>query len=142
MHGQNRNFGYIPHLDGLRGISVIGILVFHLRPDWLPGGFLGVDIFFVISGFLITSLLVNELQLRRKIDFGEFYRRRFKRLFPSFILVILSTLLATYFLFDDLNFVLVAKTALFSFLGVSNIYFYETSSYFDLSSIEKPLLHI
>lgn len=142
MDRQNRNFGYKSHLDGIRAISVFGVLVFHLRPDWLPGGFLGVDIFFLISGFLITSLLFHEIQQHGRIDFRRFYRRRFKRLFPSFILVILITLIASYFLLDDLKFVLVAKTALFSLLGVSNIYFYQTSNYFDLSSIEKPLLHI
>jgi len=142
MESQQKNFAYKPHLDGLRAISVLAILTFHLRPDWLPGGFLGVDIFFVISGFLITSLLLHEIQQHGQIDFTRFYLRRFKRLFPSFILVILSTLLSAYFLFDELKFISVAKTALMSLLGVSNVYFYKTSSYFDLSSIEKPLLHI
>jgi len=142
MDGQKKEFVYIPHLDGLRAISVIAILVFHFRPDWLPGGFLGVDIFFIISGFLITSLLLDEIQNNGRINFSRFYARRFKRLFPSFILVILFTLFSAYVLFDQQKFVSVAKTALVSVFGVSNLYFYKTSSYFDLSSIEKPLLHI
>lgn len=142
MDGQKKEFAYIPHLDGLRAISVFAILTFHLRPDWLPGGFLGVDIFFIISGFLITSLLSNEIQNHGRIDFSRFYLRRFKRLFPSFILIILITLITSYFLFDQQKFVSVAKTALFSILGISNIYFYKTANYFDLASIEKPLLHI
>jgi peptidoglycan/LPS O-acetylase OafA/YrhL len=142
MDGQKRNFAYLPHLDGLRAVSVLAILAFHLRPDWLPGGFLGVDIFFIISGFLITSLLLDEVQNHGRIDFLRFYRRRFKRLFPSFILVILLTVISAYILFDQQKFISVAKTALFSIFGISNLYFYKTASYFDLSSIEKPLLHI
>jgi peptidoglycan/LPS O-acetylase OafA/YrhL len=69
MDGQKKVFTYIPHLDGLRAISVIAILAFHLRPDWLPGGFLGVDVFFIISGFLITSLLLDEIQNHGRINF-------------------------------------------------------------------------
>ena len=142
MDGQKKAFTYIPHLDGLRAISVLAILAFHLRPDWLPGGFLGVDVFFIISGFLITSLLIDEIQNRGRINFSQFYLRRFKRLFPSFILVILLTIISAYLLFDQQKFISVAKTALVSIFGISNLYFYKTSSYFDLSSIEKPLLHI
>jgi peptidoglycan/LPS O-acetylase OafA/YrhL len=142
MDGQKKALTYIPHLDGLRAISVLAILSFHLRPDWLPGGFLGVDVFFIISGFLITSLLIDEIQNRGRINFSQFYLRRFKRLFPSFILVILLTIISAYLLFDQQKFISVAKTALVSIFGISNLYFYKTSSYFDLSSIEKPLLHI
>ena len=142
MDGQKKAFTYIPHLDGLRAISVLAILAFHLRPDLLPGGFLGVDVFFIISGFLITSLLIDEIQNRGRINFSHFYLRRFKRLFPSFILVILLTIISAYLLFDQQKFISVAKTALVSIFGISNLYFYKTSSYFDLSSIEKPLLHI
>ncbi|CAN2228209.1 COG1835 Predicted acyltransferases [Candidatus Nanopelagicaceae bacterium] len=142
MDGQKKAFTYIPHLDGLRAISVLAILAFHLRQDWLPGGFLGVDVFFIISGFLITSLLIDEIQNRGRINFSHFYLRRFKRLFPSFILVILLTIISAYLFFDQQKFISVAKTALVSIFGISNLYFYKTSSYFDLSSIEKPLLHI
>ncbi|CAN1529461.1 COG1835 Predicted acyltransferases [Candidatus Nanopelagicaceae bacterium] len=142
MDGQKIAFTYIPHLDGLRAISVLAILAFHLRPDLLPGGFLGVDVFFIVSGFLITSLLIDEIQNGGRINFSHFYLRRFKRLFPSFILVILLTIISAYLLFDQQKFISVAKTALVSILGISNLYFYKTSSYFDLSSIEKPLLHI
>ncbi len=142
MDGQRKEFAYIPHLDGLRAVSVFAILAFHLRPDLLPGGFLGVDIFFIISGFIITSLLSNEIHTHGRIDFLRFYIRRFKRLFPSFILIILITLITSYFTFDQQKFVSVAKTALFSIFGISNIYYYKTANYFDLASIEKPLLHI
>jgi peptidoglycan/LPS O-acetylase OafA/YrhL len=142
MDGQKRNFTYLPHLDGLRAISVFAILIFHLRSDWLPGGFLGVDIFFIISGFLITSLLLDEVQNYGRINFSRFYLRRFKRLFPAFILVILLSLISAYALFDQLKFISVSKTAILSVFGISNLYFYKSANYFDLSSIEKPLLHI
>ena len=132
----------MPHLDGLRAVSVLAILMFHLRPDWLPGGFLGVDVFFIISGFLITSLILDEVQKHGRIDFSRFYIRRIKRLFPSFILVILLTIMSAYIFFDQQKFISVVKTAMVSIFGISNLYFYKTASYFDLSSIEKPLLHI
>jgi peptidoglycan/LPS O-acetylase OafA/YrhL len=142
MVEQKRTLAYIPHLDGLRAISVMAILVYHLMPNWLPGGFVGVDIFFIISGFLITSLLLDEIQNNGRINLPLFYMRRFKRLFPSFILVILIAVIAAYFLFDVNKFISLTKTALVSVFGVSNFYFYQTASYFDLNSIEKPFLHI
>jgi len=142
MDGQKRTFTYIPHLDGLRALSVFAILAFHLRPDLLPGGFLGVDIFFIISGFLITGLFLDEVQNYGRIDISRFYLRRFKRLFPSFVLVILASLIAAYAFLDQLKFISVAKTAIMGVFGVSNLYFFKTANYFDLNSIEKPLLHI
>ena len=142
MDGQKRTFTYIPHLDGLRALSVFAILAFHLRPDLLPGGFLGVDIFFIISGFLITGLFLDEVQNYGRIDISRFYLRRFKRLFPSFVLVILASLVAAYAFLDELKFISVAKTAIMGVFGLSNLYFFKTANYFDLSSIEKPLLHI
>lgn len=140
--GQKNTFSYLPHIDGLRAISILAILGFHLRPDLLPGGFIGVDIFFILSGFLITSLLLEELSNKGKINFKRFYLRRFKRLFPTYALVVLFTILYSFQAFDDQQVVRVAKSALASILGVSNMYFYKSAGYFDASSTEKPLLHI
>ena len=75
--------GYIHGLDGLRAIAVLLVLVYHLWPELLPGGFLGVDVFFVISGFLITGLLYRELAAHGRISFRDFYVRRIRRLFPA-----------------------------------------------------------
>lgn len=82
-------------LDGLRGLAVLAVLVFHLHPAWLPGGFLGVDVFFVISGFLITTLLLRERRWSGRIDLPGFWTRRARRLLPALlVLVPVSTLLA------------------------------------------------
>ena len=93
----NKKFEYRPHIDGLRAVSVLAILLFHINPRVLPGGYLGVDVFFVISGYLITSLLTVEYLNSKTINFRYFYSRRFRRLFPSFILIVFLTFLASIF---------------------------------------------
>jgi peptidoglycan/LPS O-acetylase OafA/YrhL len=81
----------MPGLDGVRAIAVMAVLVFHANPSRLPGGFLGVDVFFTLSGFLITSLLLAELDAAGGLDFGRFYQRRAKRLLPAMFLVLIAT---------------------------------------------------
>lgn len=83
--------GYLPALDGIRAIAVAAVLVFHSALDWLPGGFLGVDVFFVLSGFLITSLLLHEIETSGRIDFKAFYLRRSRRLLPALLAVLVVT---------------------------------------------------
>lgn len=80
--------GRIAGLDGLRALAVFAVLVFHLRPESLPGGFLGVDVFFVISGFLITTLLVRELRTKGRLDLRRFWVRRARRLIPALVVVV------------------------------------------------------
>ena len=75
-------------LDGLRAISVIAVMLFHLTPGAWPGGFIGVDVFFVISGFLITSLLLRERELTGRIALGAFWKRRARRLLPALAVVV------------------------------------------------------
>jgi peptidoglycan/LPS O-acetylase OafA/YrhL len=82
---------HMPGLDGVRAIAVTGVLVFHAKPEWLPGGFLGVDVFFALSGFLITSLLLAELGETGSVRFGRFYVRRARRLLPALFLVLIAT---------------------------------------------------
>jgi peptidoglycan/LPS O-acetylase OafA/YrhL len=81
-------FAYLPGLDGLRAVAVLGVIFFHLDLGWIPGGFLGVDVFFVLSGFLISSLLLEELDRSGRVDFGAFYLRRARRLLPALLLVL------------------------------------------------------
>lgn len=81
-----RHLAYRPEIDGLRALAIISVLIFHLNSNWLPGGFLGVDIFFVISGFLITKIITNEI-LDNRFSYKNFYNRRIKRIYPVFILV-------------------------------------------------------
>src|SRR4051812_49879537 len=79
---------YRPALDGVRGLAVAAVLVFHARPDWLPGGFLGVDAFFILSGYLITTLLLAEFVHSGRIDLAAFWARRARRLLPALLLVV------------------------------------------------------
>ena len=91
------HLAYRPGLDGLRALAVIGVFLYHARPHadgngWLPGGFLGVDMFFVLSGYLITSLLLVEWDARNRIDLRRFWARRARRLFPALVVVVLAAL--------------------------------------------------
>jgi len=83
--------GYQPSLDGIRAIAVVAVLIFHGSSLWLPGGFLGVDVFFVLSGFLITSILLREVETTGKLNFKQFYLRRARRLLPALFAVLIAT---------------------------------------------------
>src|SRR3954466_12539799 len=85
---------YRPALDGLRAVAVGGVIVYHLGYGWLPGGFLGVDLFFVLSGYLITGLLLDEHARCGRIDLAGFWARRVRRLMPALLLVILAAAIA------------------------------------------------
>jgi len=102
--GKGPQLAYRPGLDGLRAIAVAGVFVYHARIDWLPGGFLGVDLFFVLSGYLITSLLLVEWDARNRIDVRRFWWRRVRRLLPAlFVVVLASLVLAAIFARGDLG---------------------------------------
>ncbi len=92
----------LPGLDGLRAIAISGVLVFHLHAAWLPGGFLGVDVFFVVSGFLITTLLLRELDHTGRVNLGSFYLRRARRLLPALALTILGSVVVAALVERDL----------------------------------------
>jgi peptidoglycan/LPS O-acetylase OafA/YrhL len=97
------HIAYRPGLDGLRAIAVAAVFLYHARIDWLPGGFLGVDLFFVLSGYLITSLLLVEWEARNRIDLRRFWLRRARRLLPALVVVVLASLaLAAIFARQDL----------------------------------------
>lgn len=98
---RNPGWHYMPALDGIRAIAIIGVLIFHGNPDWLPGGYLGVDVFFVLSGFLISSIVLFEIERTGKLDFKRFYARRAKRLLPAlFVVLFASSILALFFAQD------------------------------------------
>src|ERR1700758_4823394 len=93
----------LPGLDGLRAIAVIAVIVYHLNSSWLPGGYLGVDVFFVISGYLITSLLLADYERPQDVALGRFLARRARRLLPAVgALLFAVTVLAALFARDAL----------------------------------------
>ena len=132
--------GYLRHIDGLRGVSVLLVVLYHAWPDTLPGGFIGVDVFFVISGFLITRLLLAE-QAAGTLWYGQFLMRRIRRLWPSFALVMAVTLLLGWVLLDTEELADLGRTAL-SAIGLgSNWYFALTTDYFNEGLARNLLLH-
>ena len=86
--------GYQPALDGLRAISVIAVILYHANVSWMPGGFLGVEVFFVVSGFLITSLMIEERAAQGRVDLRMFWIRRARRLLPALFVMLLAVAIA------------------------------------------------
>jgi len=132
---------YFSHIDGLRALAVMAVVLFHFDLAGFSGGYVGVDVFFVISGFLITRLILRELERNGRFSFSNFYLRRIRRLFPAlFATLLLSLLVAVVMLSPDRLFRFSASmlSAIFS---VSNIFFWSESGYFDTDAITKPLLH-
>ncbi len=131
---------YKPEIDGLRAIAVIGVILFHLGLPWPAGGFVGVDIFFVISGYLITGNIVRRLD-SGTFRLGEFYLGRMRRLLPALLATILVTAVAGASTLGPRDFSELGKSIAFATTYTSNIYFWQTSGYFDVDAIHKPLLH-
>lgn len=132
---------YRPEIDGLRALAVISVIIYHLFPHYLPGGFLGVDIFFVISGYLITKIITVEMS-QGNFSFQRFYQRRIKRIFPVFILV-----MALASLFGSLFFIrsegeLQRKGIELGILSFANFFLANRQGYWDLAANENPILHI
>lgn len=127
-------------IDLLRAVAVLAIILFHFDEQWLPGGFLGVDVFFVISGFLITSLLVREID-SRSFTFLGFYARRMRRIAPALLVTLLATSAAATILLPHHLLARLAHSQVFAAGYVSNIDFWQHAGYFDMSAAAKPLLH-
>ncbi|WP_051677312.1 acyltransferase family protein [Bradyrhizobium sp. URHD0069] len=131
---------YRPDIDGLRAVAVIAVLLFHLGFSKFAGGFVGVDVFFVISGYLITRMIRADLELDRFRTMG-FLARRGRRLLPAMFVVIAATSGAAFLMLSPEHLRSFAASAAASVFGVSNILFWQESDYFDLSARLKPLLH-
>ncbi|HRF07843.1 MAG TPA: acyltransferase family protein [Xanthobacteraceae bacterium] len=135
--GQNR----IAHIDGLRAIAVLAVVAFHANIPFVTGGFIGVDVFFVISGYLIVNHIVQELAAG-KFSFAQFYARRALRLFPPlFVMLIVTTLAAAVILVSPYEWQWYVLSAVTSAVFASNFYFLSKQGYFDIDAYEKPLLH-
>ena len=135
--------GYRADIDGLRALAVLSVVLFHIDKSWVPGGFIGVDIFFVISGFLITGNIAQDIE-RGSFKVTEFYRRRIRRIMPALSVVLLTCLLAGQILFlpDDMQDL--AFSAIASQLSLANFYFLFSldTGYFADDSALHPLLHL
>ncbi len=130
-------------MDGLRAVAVLAVILFHIDKRLLPGGFIGVDIFFVISGFLITRNILQEL-LDGRFSLLEFYRRRVKRIAPAMFVVVAATLLTSQVILLPEPAAAVARSAVWSLASLANVYFWRhlDTSYFAQSTAEVPLLHL
>lgn len=133
--------GYRPEIDGLRAVAVIPVILFHLGLSWLPGGYIGVDVFFVISGFLITSIIKKELD-QGSFSFRDFWSRRVKRILPAMVFVTAVTLAVTLAFVCRPDQQVIGQQALAALASVANIYFWLcTGDYWGSASEESPFLH-
>ncbi len=146
MHSANvkTSAAYRPDIDGLRAVAILGVVAYHVGLPVVSGGFTGVDVFFVISGFLITQLLARQIAKTGRLSLAEFYARRMRRLLPALAVVILATLLVGAFLVPptgERN--QLAQSALSALGFFANQFFLaNTFGYFDGPSELKPLLHL
>ena len=131
---------YRADIDGLRAVAILSVIGFHASPKFITGGFIGVDVFFVISGYLISTLILNGL---RKGSFNyEFYARRARRLFPALTVVLIFVWVLGWFAFDPTNFAALNKQIFAGAAFAANIVTYFEVGYFDEPASTKPLLHL
>ena len=135
------NQQYRPDIDGLRAIAVLSVVIFHAFPNIFPGGLIGVDIFFVISGYLITGLISSDFKLGN-FTFLGFYLRRVRRIIPILFTVLISTFAFGWFTLYSDDYALLGKHMAAASIFTSNIVYLSESSYFDLDAESKPLLHL
>ena len=133
--------GYRPDIDGLRAVAVLSAVVFHVFPDWVTGGFIGVDVFFVISGYLISTIIFENLA-KGTFTFRTFYSRRIRRIFPALLLVLITSLVlgSSVLLADEYK--QLGKHVAGGASFISNLVLWRESGYFDTAAETKPLLHL
>jgi peptidoglycan/LPS O-acetylase OafA/YrhL len=143
MHGREPAFSYRPALDGLRAFAVLSVFAYHLRYSWARGGYLGVDAFFVISGYLITSLLLNEQHRHGAIELAAFWGRRARRLLPAVLLLVLGIALYSVTWANPAQLGSLRSDGWATLCYVANWHFIASKqSYFDLFSAPSPLRHM
>lgn len=143
----NTKLTYRPDIDGLRALAILLVLAFHYYPHWiegskfLQGGFIGVDIFFVISGFLITRIICNDIN-QNKFSLKFFYSRRIRRIFPSLLVMLALVLIFGWYVLLPDEYTMLSKYILAGILFSSNFLSWSEIGYFDDSADLKPLLHL
>lgn len=133
--------GYRPDIDGLRAIAVCVVVFYHAFPSWLPGGFVGVDIFFVISGFLIGGILIEQAEAQ-SFSYKDFIIRRIRRIIPALTVVLAATMVVASFLMVPEDIVTLGRGAASGALFVANILLWSEVGYTDAAAEMKPLLHL
>ncbi|MEB8433573.1 acyltransferase family protein [Cocleimonas sp. KMM 6892] len=135
------SLSYRPEIDGLRAFAVIPVILFHFGLDWIPGGYIGVDVFFVISGFLITSILLKDYD-QGVFSFSDFWLRRIRRILPVLVVIVLVTLIASQFLLYAPDIYYLGKQGIASLLSFANISQWLTAgNYWGYAAENSPLLH-
>ncbi|PAR20656.1 acyltransferase family protein [Vibrio metoecus] len=132
---------YRSEIDGLRAFAVLSVVAFHAFPSWLKGGFIGVDVFFVISGFLITSHIFENLD-KGQFSFTDFFSRRIRRIFPALILVMACSLVFGWFTLLADEFAQLSKHVASGAAFITNFILVDESGYFDNAAETKPMLHL
>ncbi|WP_233880529.1 acyltransferase family protein [Paraburkholderia flagellata] len=132
---------YRPHVDGLRAIAVMGVILYHAFPRRMAGGFIGVDVFFVISGYLITTIILSNLE-RGKFSIADFYGKRIRRIFPALLLVLLFCASAGWLVLLRDEYRQLGKHIVGGTSFVQNFVLWGESGYFDSGHEAKPLLHL
>ncbi|WP_417746072.1 acyltransferase family protein [Rosistilla oblonga] len=133
------NFQYRPEIDGLRAIAVIVVVLFHAGLG-VPGGFIGVDVFFVISGFLITSLIIKDLE-SGTFTLANFWERRARRILPASVVMVLTVLIAGWFLLLPSDYANLGESTIWQSVFGANLFFWRSINYFSGPADEMPLLH-
>jgi len=132
---------YRPDIDGLRAIAVLSVVAFHAFPSWMKGGFIGVDVFFVISGFLISTIIFENLD-KGTFSFSEFYARRIKRIYPALLIVLTASIVFGWFSLLADEYKQLGKHTMAATGFISNFVLWSEAGYFDNSAETKPLLHL
>ena len=140
--GPSRKDGFRPDIEGMRGIAVLLVVLFHSGVPGFGGGFIGVDVFFALSGYLITAIILNEITKRGKLSFRNFYARRARRLLPAAGVVVVSTLVLLLLLYSPVELAKYASWASYTSLYASNFMFMrDASNYFASDVTKNPYLH-
>ncbi len=139
--GDARSPAYRADIDGLRAVAVLAVVAFHAYPKSVRGGFVGVDVFFVISGFLISGIILSDLR-SGSFSFLNFYARRVRRLFPALIAVLLAVLALGYATMVPGDYAALGEHTLAAAAFAGNVLNYTEAGYFDLPASQKPLLHL
>ncbi len=141
LSANHQSIAYQGAIDGLRAIAILLVLGFHAFPTLIPGGYIGVDVFFVISGYLITSIILSDLS-KKQFSLKEFYFRRVRRILPSLLLIFILAYAVGWFVFTPVEFEKLNQQIAAGSFFASNFFFWKQSGYFDVASELKPFQHL